>query len=287
VAAAASTVRFFAELRDRIQSTVIRPMELSLRNPLALALLFLLTSSTLQAQSRFDGTWEMKMDTLEFSGPPEEYLIDQGTYHCGTCVPKVDVETDGTDHKVTGHPYDTLAVRILDSHSVKFTMKKEGKTTFECVETVSPDDGSMTEEFTNTTEAETVTGKAGFARLAQGPVGSHALSGKWSMQTVKNSTTAGTLTTYQSIAGGMKISDGSESYEVKFDGKDYPAGGDSHTTVSLKLIDENTLEETDKQDGKIVTVARMTVSRDGKSMRVESSDKQRGSTMTYTAERRP
>jgi len=178
-------------------------------------------------------------------------------------------------------------VRILDNHSVKFTMKKDGKTTFECIEAVSSDDGSMTEEFTNTAEAETATGKAGFTRLAQGPPGSHTLSGKWSMQTVKNATSAGTLTTYQTIADGMKISDGSVSYEVKFDGKDYPADGDSHATVSLKLIDEYTLEEIDKQDGKVMTVARMTVSKDGKSMRVESSDKQRGSTMTYTAERRP
>ena len=256
-------------------------------NSLALALLFLLTSSTLHPQSRFDGTWEMKMDTLQFSGPPEEYLLVKGTYHCETCVPKVDVDSDGTDHKVTGHPYDTIAVRVLDNHSIKFTMKKDGKTTFECIETVSQDDRSMTEEFTNAAEAEAVTGKAGFTRVAKGPPGSHALSGKWSMQTVKNATSAGTLTTYQNIAGGLNISDGSQSYDVKFDGKDYPAGGDVHATVSLKLIDEYTLEETDKQEGKVITVVRMTVSRDGKSMRVESSDKQRGSTMIYTAERRP
>jgi|CZKD01.1.fsa_nt_gi hypothetical protein len=258
-----------------------------MRNSLPLALLFLLTSSTLHAQRRFNGTWEMKMDTLQFSGPPEEYLLVKGTYHCETCVPKVDVETDGIDHKVTGHPYDTLAVRVVDNRSIKFTMKKDGNTTFECVETVSPDGRTMTEEFTNTAAAETVTGKAGFTRLAQGPAGSHALSGKWSMQTVKNATSAGTLTTYQSIANGMKISDGSMSYEVKFDGKDYPADGDSHSTVSLKLIDEYTFEETDKQDGKVTTIARMTVSKDGKSMRVESLDKKRGSTMTYTAARRP
>jgi hypothetical protein len=252
-----------------------------------LAVVFLLTSATLVAQSRFDGTWEMKTDTLQFSGPPEDYLLDKGIYHCESCVPKVDVETDGIDHKVTGHPYDTLAVRILDNRSIKFTMKKAGKTSFECIETVSADDRSMTEEFTNSSEAETVTGKAGFTRVSNGPAGSHALSGRWSMLTVKNATRAGTLTTYQSTGGGMKISDGSQSYDAKFDGKDYPAGGDIHSTVSLKLIDEYTLEETDKQDGEIITVARMTVSRDGKSMRVESSDSQRGGKMTYTAERRP
>ncbi len=255
-----------------------------MRKHLVLALFL---TSSLFAQSRFDGTWEMKTDTLQFSGPPEDYLFAKGRYRCESCVPKVDVETDGSDHKVTGHPYDTLAVRILDDRSIKFTMKKDGKTTFQCVETVSPDDQTMTEEFTNTMEAETVTGKAEFTRTGKGPPGSHALSGQWRMDTVKNATRAGTLTTYQSTAGGMKISGGSQSYETKLDGRDYPVNGDDHATVSLSLIDEYTLEETEKHDGKITSVGRKTVSKDGKSMRVEVVDRQRGGTMTYTAEKLP
>jgi hypothetical protein len=106
------------------------------------------------------------------------------------------------------------------------------------------------------------------------------------MLTVKNATQAGTLTTYQSVAGGMKISDGSQIYDAKFDGKDYPTG-EVGSTISLKLIDQYTMEETDKHDGKIVTVTHMRVSRDGKAMEVESLDKLRGGTMTYTAEKRP
>jgi hypothetical protein len=251
-----------------------------------LALALFLTSS-LFAQSRFDGTWEMKMDTLQFSGPPEDYLFDKGMYHCESCVPKVDVETDGTDHKVTGHPYDTLAVRILDDRSVKFTMKKDRKTTFECVETVSQDDRTMTEEFTNTTEAETVRGKAGFTRVGKGPPGSHSLSGEWSMQTVKNATPARTLTTYQSTAGGLRVFDGSESYEAKLDGRDHPMNRDGHSSVSLNLIDEYTLEETDKHDGKITTVSQKTISKDGRLMRIEVVDRQRGGTMAYTAQKLP
>jgi len=255
-----------------------------MRKHLALALFL---TSTLCAQNRFDGTWRMKMDTLQFSGPPEDYLIDKGMYHCESCVPKVDVKTDGSDQKVTGHAYDTLAVRVLDDHSIKFTMKKDGKTTFECTETVSLDDRTMTEEFTNTTEAETVTGKAGFTRVGKGPPGSHALSGKWRMDTVKNATKAGTLTTYQSTTDGMKISDGSQSYEAPLDGQDHPRNGDVHSTVSLKLFDDYTLEETDKQDGKIVGIARSVISKDGKSMKVEVSSKQRGQMMTFTAEKLP
>ena len=160
--------------------------------------LLLFAPSFLFAQSRFDGTWKMKMDTLQFSGTPEEYLFDKGMYHCFSCVPQVDVKTDGTDQKVAGYPnYDTLAVRILDSSSIEFTMKKEGRLTFVCTETVSPDGQTMTEKFTNTMEAETVTGKADFTRVGKGPAGSHALSGEWRMDTVKNATRAGTLTIIQ------------------------------------------------------------------------------------------
>ena len=116
------------------------------------------------AQSRFDGTWQMQMDTLQFSGPPEDYLLVDGMYHCKSCIPRVDVKTDGADYTVTGYNYDALAVRILDDHAVKFTMEKAGKPYFECIETVSPDGQRMTEEFTNTIERETVTGKASFTR---------------------------------------------------------------------------------------------------------------------------
>jgi len=249
-----------------------------------LALMLFLTSAMF-AQSRFDGTWEMKMDTLQFSGPHEDYLFEKGMYHCISCVPKVDVKTDGTDQTVVGYNYDTLAVRILDDHSIKFTMKKSGKTTFDCVETVSADGKRMTETFTNTMEAEAVAGKAGFTRTGEVQPGSHALSGQWRMDTVRNDTRAGTLTTYQSTPGGMRISDGSESYEALFDDKDHPRKGDPHSTVSLKMIDDYTMEETDKQDGKIVSVARTILATDGKSMRVEVSSKARGQTMTYTAEK--
>jgi hypothetical protein len=40
--------------------------------------LLLFASSFLFAQARFDGTWEMKMDTIQLSSPPEQYLIHKG-----------------------------------------------------------------------------------------------------------------------------------------------------------------------------------------------------------------
>lgn len=229
----------------------------------------------------------MKMDTLEFSGPPEDYLFLDGMYHCKSCTPKVDVKTDGVDYPVVGYNYDTLAVQIVDDRAIKFTMKKAGKSYFECIETVSPDGRKITEDFTNKMEAETVTGKASFIRVGNGPAGSHSLSGQWEMDAVKNATHAGTLQSFQTTAGVMRISDGSASYEVKLDGKDHAEPGDIHSTRSMKLIDEDTLEETDKIDGNVSGISRWVISKDGKSMRVEFSSTKRGQTMRFTAEKQP
>ena len=71
------------------------------------------------------------------------------------------------------------------------------------------------------------------------------------MDTVKNATRVGTLQIFQTTAGLMKISDGSARDEVRLDGKDHADPGDIHSTRSMKVIDEYTLEETYKTDGKV------------------------------------
>ena len=55
--------------------------------------------------------------------------------------------------------------------------------------------------------------------------------------------------------------------------------------VSLKRIGNDTIEETDKRDGKVVGVSKMTVSADGKWITVEYTNKQRGTTTTYKMEK--
>jgi hypothetical protein len=46
---------------------------------------------------------------------------------------------------------------------------------------------------------------------------------------------------------------------------------------------KNTIEETDKRDGKVISVARWTVGSDGKTMAVKVEDKLHGSNMQFTA----
>ena len=77
-----------------------------------------------------------------------------------------------------------------------------------------------------------------------------------------------------------------ESYTARLDGKDYPVkGAYGWDSVSLKRLDDSTIEETDKRNGKVVEVVKMTVSPDGKKMTVVAMDKLTGRTSTYVAEK--
>jgi hypothetical protein len=246
--------------------------------------LLLLSPAMLLAQSPLDGTWMTKLDTAQFPKKPNSYLLNKGMYECSSCVPKFNVKADGTDQKVTGHPYyDTVAVKVVDDHTVQLTQKKDGKTMFSGTDTVSSDGNTLTTKFTDQTEDKPVTGEVTSTRVSKGPGGSHAVSGSWRTDKVNSVSDNGLLVTYEGTQDGLKMSDpNGESYDAKFDGKDYPVEGDpGHTMVSLKRIGNDTIEETDKRNGKVVGIAKMTVSSDGKWITVEFTDKERGTTTTY------
>jgi len=248
----------------------------------------LLVSATLFAQSPFDGTWMTKLDTAKFPTKPDEYTLTNNQYECLTCVPKVAVQADGTDQKVTGHPYfDTIAVKVVNASSVEIIEKKDGKVMYTDTETISPDGKTLNDKVTDTTGTQPVKLEATSKRVKPGPAGSHALSGAWRTDKFDNVSSNGLTVTYQGTANGLKMSDlNGNSYDAKFDGKDYPINGDpGHTMVSLKRIGDRTIEETDKRGGKVVGVFHMTVSADGKSIQAAYNDKQHGTTTTFTMEK--
>jgi hypothetical protein len=76
------------------------------------------------------------------------------------------------------------------------------------------------------------------------------------------------------------------SYNARLDGTEAPFTGDPATTsVSVRLIERNMMEQTNKRDGKTVSVSTMNVSADGKTLRTVTVDKQDGTTSEKVAER--
>ena len=249
-----------------------------------LILTLLVFTAAAFAQSPFDGTWVSDVGAAQFSKKPHTYVLNKAMYTCSTCVPKISVKADGKDQSVSGSNYfNTVAIHEVDATTTEEVDKKDGKTMYKDTFMVSADGKTLTDKFEDDSEDKPVTGEVILLRTSKGPAGSHAISGSWRTEKMANMSSNGLSVTLQSTPNGLKMSDNNgQSYDVKFDGKDYPIQGDpGNTMVSLKKLNAHTLEETDKRNGKIVATARITVSADGKKTTYVSHDVERDRTSTF------
>ena len=73
-----------------------------------------------------------------------------------------------------------------------------------------------------------------------------------------------------------------QTYTAKLDSTDSPMKGDPGiTSVSVKIMGKNALEETDKRDGKVIAVFKMTVANDGKTAKASVDDKMQNRTTAF------
>ncbi len=160
-------------------------------------LLLLLPIVAFAAQSPFDGTWKFDLNTLQVQEKPQVLLLQNGTFQCSACDPKINIKADGTDQPIKGSKtVDTVAVKVVDNKTIEQTDKKGGKVVSTSKQSVSADGKTIMVEFTDYPEAskQPVTGKATLLRVAAGPSGSHAISGSWSFQKLNASENALTVT---------------------------------------------------------------------------------------------
>jgi hypothetical protein len=248
----------------------------------------LLMPAMATAQSPFDGTWKGDLQSAKFPEKPDVYLLQDGMYHCKTCVPAVNVKADGQDQKVGGHPYyNMVSIKVVDDRTIEETDKKDGKTVATSKTWLSADGNTLMFEFSDSsaTNADPVTGKGEETRVAKGPAGAHAISGSWRMSKMNTLSDNGITFTYKVQGDSLNMTNlTGQSYTAKLDGTEAPYKGDPGTTaVSVKRVDKNTMEETDKRDGKVIAVARMMVSADGKTMTIAVDDKLHGTKSEFTA----
>ena len=240
------------------------------------------------AQSPFDGTWKTNMTESKLSPKPYVFSVDKGMYDCESCVPKINVKADGQGQAVTGQPYDTLAVQVVDANTIRTSAKKAGKPAFEQTRTLSSDGKMLTISSTNypADGSQPFKSEAKFTRVSKGPAGSSAMSGSWRIQNVSEDT-AGLTTTWKGAGDGLSMSTPTgESWEAKFDGKEYPVKGIyAHETVSLKKLGDRGIEVTYNRDGKVFSVQKITVSPDGKKMTTVADNKWTGRVSTFIDEK--
>ena len=239
------------------------------------------------AQSALDGTWKMDTNKIGFPKEPDVFLLQDGMYECKTCAPPYKVKADGNDQSVSGHPYfDSVAIKVVNDHQIEETDKKAGKVVSTSTSTVSSDGNTMKFVFSdssNTNGGPPVTGKGEATRVAKGPAGSNAVSGSWRTTKLEGLSDNGTNWTYKVSGDEINMTNPTgQSYTAKLNGTDAPMKGDPGvTSVSVKMIGKDTLEETDKRDGKVIGVFKMTVAADGKTAKASYDDKLQMRTATF------
>jgi len=253
-----------------------------------LALLAVSATLPLMAQSAFNGTWKADLGSYQPPTKPDEYLLKDGMYECKTCVPPYKIKADGTDQPVKGHPYfDTVAIKVVDDHTIEETDKKAGKIVTTSKTVVSANGNTSSWEFSDSSDSSgaPVTGNGQSTRVGKQPAGSHAISGSWRTSKLENMSDNGLQITYKVEGDTLSMSTQTgQSYTAKLDGTEARYNGDPGTTsVQVRSKGKNTIEEIDKRDGKVVSVAKMTVSDDGKTMHIDFQDKLHGTSSTITA----
>jgi hypothetical protein len=241
------------------------------------------------AQSVLNGTWKINMNNIDFPKKPDVFLLQNGMYSCKTCTPPYEIKADGTDQAVSGHPYvDMIAIKVVNDRTIEETDKKNGKVVGTSTTTASADGNTVMFSFSdssNTNGGPPVTGKGEATRVAKGPAGSHAISGSWRTSKIEGMSDNATVWTYK-VAGDMLTMSNptGQTFTAKLDGTEAPMKGDAGvTSVSVKMIGKDTLEETDKRDGKVIGVSKFTVSADGKSAKMSFDDKLQNRTTNATA----
>lgn len=242
------------------------------------------------AQSCFDGTWKIDPTESHSQPPakPDVYLLQDNTYRCTTCDPPLDIRADGRDQKITGEPcYDTVSLKVVDDRTTEETDKRDGKTVGTSRMTVSSGGNSATVKWTGScnTNGDVVAEELILSRETKGPRGSHAVSGSWQIVKRVNLSENALVITLKLEGDTFSFADPTgQSFAAKLDGTETPVKGDlSNTMVSVKRIGETTIEETDKQDGKVVEVIRFTPSADGKTMTISIANKVKGGTRQLVA----
>ena len=235
-----------------------------------IVLLVLFVPSLLFAQSPFDGTWKAQLDRSIPSSETITFFVSNGIYDCTSCIPEIRVQADSNDQPISAASHETIAVSVIDSRSVSIVFKRDGKTIVETTRTAS-EDGQTLRDITSGYPREgckPVIAEVTYKRVREKPEPSaNQISGSWKPLAVTRSEN-GLLVTFKMNNDELSVSTPTGfTWTAKIDGKESPVQGSYATdSVSIKRIDDRTIEADFKVGGHLVRVDGQQVSVDGMSM---------------------
>lgn len=226
--------------------------------------------------SIFDGTWRPDPQRPDPDGPPDDLLVDDGFYECRSCQPPYRVPADGQDHPVEGSPrFDAVAVTVVDDRTVRRVTRRDGRLITDSVVIVSADGRSKVETQTVTDSGPIPLVLEIESRRVGGPTrGAHPLSGRWQVVEL-DLVNHDEDTTYRIVDDTLTMQDRmGRSFVARLDGTPSDYRGDPRfTSVSVRWLDDRTIEETDRNGNEVVLVMEWRVEADGATMHVRFDDR--------------
>jgi hypothetical protein len=219
--------------------------------------------------SVFDGTWRPDPQRPGPNAPIEELLLADGTYACLSCSPAYRVAADGEPYGVDGADgFDTIAITVVDERTVRRTAWKAGTLVVDATTVLSPF-GHTKRETHRQAALPTFEFAITSRRVGPAPAGAHLVSGRW--QPVERDLMNHEEDTEYRLADGIfSMRDGfGRRFDAPLDGTQVPYIGDPRfTAVSLRQIDELTIEETNWNGADVVLTTTWTVGPDGRTIHV-------------------
>lgn len=241
------------------------------------------------AQSPFDGDWVADLDTQ--SGlPTDTYLVQDGRYACSTCEPPRAYPADGKPHAVPGSP-DVISEavtitgpRTMVTHIVGPPLDRT--TTM----TVSPDGQTATYVSVDRRPGINAALRTEYLarRIEPAPAGAHPVSGSW--KGIRYVVVLALVRTTRLRLVGDQFSFSTPlgtSFKARLGGDYVPVQSTqaAGVTVAVRRTTARQIEEKIKRDGQLILVRTFTVSGDGRSMEVASTDPAKGTTFRATSRR--
>lgn len=232
-----------------------------------------------------NGVWKSDLSSVKWEGKPDEFLLQDGTYKCNTCIPPLTAVADGQFHPVADRPYyDSLSVKVVDDRTVEFRRKKGDKDVGSSTWKLSEDGNTLTNNWKDGTTTPATEGTTSLKRAGPAPAGAHPASGQWNPDRVQNMTEEALNVSYEIAGNKVKSTVQGQTYEAEIDGPAVPVQNDpGGTTVAVTREGANGLRETYSRDGKVVAVYTIVPSADGKSVSIVNTDPRDGSKATWTS----
>ena len=228
-----------------------------------LVLLIGLSASSFGADDPFMGKWKLDLAKSKMAGQKIEIRASSANGFTFKEDEHSDlIIADGLDHPT--HYGDTMAITQMKPDTWSITYKREGKVVLNTTWKVSRDGKKLTwtgngirpngVSFKNQMTAKRIAGDSG-------------LAGTWETTDVKLSSPREIYIAPNGTEGHTVTFPGRrQTVRLNFDGKEYPDEGPTvveGSTTAGRRLDARTIETTERVKGRVIEVAKATVSEDG------------------------